>query len=177
MAYEENKTDRLRELSGSDFEIADHQPDIKGWEVFDASGDYIGDVEDLIFDTESLKVRYIITNLEDLENLSIGVHSSDDKKVLIPIGLLSLNESDNEVILTEALAANVGFLPIYARGEITPAQEVQIRDVLTGNLASNVTGEVYTQHPEGFYDHTHFDDKGYQRYQTGKDGLDKGEII
>lgn len=157
MAYEENKSDRLEELSGSDFEIADHQPDITGWEIFDAAGDYIGDVNDLIFDRASLKVRYIVAGIDD------EADADRDRKVLVPIGLVTLDEHEDEVILTTALSANIGFLPVYEKGLITPAHEVQIRDVLTGNLASNIPLTAYEQHPDDFYDHQHFDDKGYTR--------------
>lgn len=165
MPYQENKSNRLQELKGSDFEIAAHQPDIIGWEIFDAAGYYIGDVEDLIFDNQSLKVRYIVTDLDDLERPGItsSSDSKKDKKVLLPIGLVTLHETDDEVILKEEIAANIVFLPPYEKGMISPAHEVQIRDVLTGNIASNITEVPYEQHPDGFYDHNHFDDNGYRR--------------
>jgi len=154
MAYEENRNDRLEELSGSSFEIAENQPDITDWEIFDASGDYIGDVEDLIFDKESYKVRYIITELDE-RNTDV------ERLVLIPIGLVTLHENEDEVILTASVTANLAFLPTYEKGQLTPAHELQIRDVLSGNITGNISGAGYEQHPENFYDHTHFDDKGY----------------
>ena len=156
MAYEENKYDRLEELSGSSFEIAENQPDITDWEIFDASGDYIGDVEDLIFDKESLKVRYIVTELDE-RNTEV------ERSVLIPIGLATLHENEDEVILTVPLMTDLAFLPTYEKGSITPAHELQIRDVLSGNLTSTTAGSAYERHPDGFYEHTHFDDKGYLR--------------
>ena len=170
MGSEENKYDRLQELSGSDFEIADHQPDIKGWEILDSEGDYIGDVKDLIFDKESFKVRYIVTDLD-------GYELEEEKQVLIPIGLVTLHEKEDEVLLTQAISANLPLLPAYVEGNITPAQELQIRDVLTGTAEHVVEVMNYEQHQDDFYNHSHFDDNGYKRYNTGKDGLDKGEII
>jgi sporulation protein YlmC with PRC-barrel domain len=170
MAYEENRNDRLEELSGSNFEIAENQPDITDWEIFDASGDYIGDVEDLIFDSESYKVRYIITALSE-QNTEV------DRLVLLPIGLVTLQEKEEEVILSEAVSANLGFLPTYQQGQITPAHELQIRDVLTGNIAGNVSGTAYDRHPDDFYTHHHFDDKGYARKPKLKDGEEPGQII
>lgn len=154
MAYEENRIDRLEELSGSSFEIAENQPDIIDWEIFDASGDYIGDVEDLIFDRESYKVRYIVTELDE-RNTDV------ERLVLIPIGLVTLHQNEDEVILTESVAANLAFLPTYEKGHITPAHELQIRDVLTGNIAGHLSGVAYEDHPVDFYDHNHFDDKGF----------------
>ena len=170
MASEENKYDRLQELSGSDFEIADYQPDIKSWEIFDSAGDYIGDVKDLIFDKESRKVRYIITDLDIYD-------SDEDKQVLIPIGLVSLKEEEDEVILTEAISANLPLLPVYKKGLITPAEELQIRNVLTGSAEHVVDTMNYIQHQDDFYNHQHFNDRGYNRNPAGKDGLEPGQII
>lgn len=171
MALEENKDNHLQELSGSDFEIADQQTDITGWEIFDADGDYIGDVKDLLFDQESYKVRYIIADYEE------DLDADRSRLILIPIGLVTLHESDDEVILTSAIAVNIPFLPTYEKGKLRPAQEVEIRDVLTNNLANLEVNSSYEQHPDGFYDHSHFDDTGYKKYRTGRDGLDGGEII
>lgn len=171
MALEEKKYDRLHELSGSDFEIADQRPDITGWEIFDANGDYIGDVKDLIFDRESYKVRYIIADYEE------DLDADKSRLILLPIGLVTLHESDDEVILTEAIGANIPFLPSYEKGNITPALEAEIRDVLTNDHLNTIEESSYERHPEGFYDHSHFDDSGYKKYRTGRDGLNEGEII
>lgn len=170
MESEEIKYDRLQELSGSDFEIADDQPDITGWEIFDSAGDYIGDVEDVIFDKESYKVRYIITDLD-------GYELDQEKQVLIPIGLVTLHETDDEVLFTEAISANLPLLPAYETGKITPEQEVQIRNVLTGTAEQVVADMNYKQHQDEFYHHNHFNDRGYTRNPAGRDGLDKGEIM
>lgn len=93
MALEENKYDHLEELGGSDYEIVDGEPNIKGWEVKNASGQLIGEVDELLFDPQSRKVRYLVV---DLDSNKLGV--DDDKKVLIPIGIAELydgNEEDN----------------------------------------------------------------------------------
>jgi sporulation protein YlmC with PRC-barrel domain len=170
MSIEENKNKRLQELSGSDFEIADHQPDITGWEIFDSAGDYIGDVEDLIFDKESYKVRYIITNLE-------GYELDQEKQVLIPIGLVTLKEDEDEVLLTEAISAKLPLLPSYDNQRITPAEELLIRNVLVGSAEHVVEVMNEEQHKDEFYEHSHFNDRGYTRNPPGRDGHDKGQII
>jgi len=172
MDTEDNNTnDRLEELDGSDFEISDHQPDITGWEIYDSLGDYIGDVEDLIFDVEALKVRYIITKLE-------GYELDEEKRVLIPIGLVTLKEDKDEVLLTEAISSKLSFLPEYDGEQITARDELRIRDVLTGT-AEHVVEVMNYKHnaDDDFYNHTHFDDAGYNRNPPGKDGLEKGEIM
>lgn len=170
MELEENKRNRLQELSDSDFEIADNQPDIISWEIFDSAGDYIGDVEDLIFDTVSLKVRYIVSNLD-------GFELETEKLVLIPIGLITLNLNEDEVLLTEAISNNLPLLPAYEKGLVTPVQEIQIREVLTGTAEHVVEVMNSKQLDDEFYNHRHFDDQGYNKNPPGKDGHEKGEII
>lgn len=85
----EYKNDHLVKLSDSDYEIVDGEPDIEGWDVKNELGQKIGDVHDLLFDPQSRKVRYIIVDLDDNE-----LELDTDKKVLIPIGIAELYESD-----------------------------------------------------------------------------------
>ena len=56
----DKQSNRLQKLKGSDYEIADGEPDIQGWDINDSAGNKIGKVDDLIFDTQSRKVRYIV---------------------------------------------------------------------------------------------------------------------
>ena len=170
MSVEENKYKRLEELSGSDFEIADYQPDITGWEIFDSAGDYIGDVDDLIFDKESYKVRYLVTNLE-------GFDLDEEKQVLIPIGLVTLKEDEDEVLLTEAISSKLALLPKYDNQRITPSDELRIRNVLIGSAEHVVDVMNEEAHKDDFYSHSHFNDRGYTRNPPGKDGHDRGQII
>lgn len=85
MALEEKKYNHLIELGGSDYEIVDGEPDIRGWKVKNEAGQLLGKVDDLLFDPESQQVRYIIIDLHDAEFVI-----DEDKKVLAPIGLASL---------------------------------------------------------------------------------------
>jgi len=88
----ENRYGHLVELGGSDFEIADGEPNIKGWDVENQQGKKIGEVDELLFDPQSLKVRYLVVDLDDNE---LGVE--DDKKVLIPIGIAELHGDNRSV--------------------------------------------------------------------------------
>ncbi|TLU88689.1 DUF2382 domain-containing protein [Dyadobacter sediminis] len=148
-----NSADRMQELGGSAFEIADGQPDIKGWDVKDTAGNQIGEVEELIFDTQTRKVLYIIVDLDD-NKLEL-----DGGEVLVPIGLATLDEKEDEVVLAELTAQKLGALPRYEKGKITPATESQIRITFTGLAAAVAPGAAtYQSHPEGFYEHEHFND-------------------
>ena len=80
MALEDNKYDHLEELGGSDYEIVDGEPNIKGWSVKNSSGELIGEVDELLFDPQSRNVRYLVVDLKG-NKLDID----DQKKVLVPI--------------------------------------------------------------------------------------------
>lgn len=85
MTLEEKKYNHLIELGGSDYEIVDGEPDIRGWKVKNEAGQLLGKVDDLLFDPESQQVRYMIIDLHDADFVI-----DEDKKVLAPIGLASL---------------------------------------------------------------------------------------
>lgn len=161
---------RLEELSGSDFEIADHQPDITGWDIVDSAGYDIGEVEDLIFDKESRKVRYIVSNVHfEVEENS--------RLVLIPIGIVTLDEDDDEVIIPELSASYLPTLPEYKAGTIvSPAEELAIRYAFLGNGGLDITSEdPYTSHPDDFYTHEHFNEENFRRRNHPDRGTMPGE--
>jgi hypothetical protein len=45
------------------YRISEGDPDVRGWEVLGADGRMIGTVDDLLVDTEALRVRYLNVNL------------------------------------------------------------------------------------------------------------------
>ena len=91
MALNENTAfNHLEELGDSDYEIVDGEPNIKGWDVKNEQGKLIGDVDELLFDPQMRKVRYLIVDLDDNE-----LNLDKDKKVLIPIGVADLYDTDS----------------------------------------------------------------------------------
>lgn len=46
------------------YRISEGDPDVRGWEVLGADGRMIGTVDDLLVDTEALRVRYLDVNLD-----------------------------------------------------------------------------------------------------------------
>jgi sporulation protein YlmC with PRC-barrel domain len=101
---------RLQELDRSDFEITKGDPDIRGWDVKNATGQKIGEVEELILDAQQKKIRYMVVELDD-DDLEL----EDDKKVLIPIGLAELDKEDDDVILPSVTVDQLQALPAYDR--------------------------------------------------------------
>lgn len=173
-SHEHNNTAlRLEELSKSDFEIADHQPDILGWEVLVTDGEDLGEVEDLIFDREARKVRYLVVNLE-MDELE------DSRLVLIPIGVVSLDEDEDEVLIPAQLAPVLTTLPIYKPGTvISPAEELAIRYAFMGTEGTVLEGsDIYEAHPEDFYAHEHFSDSHFRkRHHSDRGTLGEGNHL
>jgi hypothetical protein len=158
MAYNEKENDynHLEELGGSDFEIAEGQPNIKGWEVKNSSGLNCGEVDELLFNPASRKVRYMVIDLDDNE-----LHLQS-RKVLIPIGMATLHNKEDYVTLSGITTEQLQELPDYHKGKVTPATESSIRNLLTGAGATGFaeSGQ-YTTHEEGFYDHDHFNEERF----------------
>jgi hypothetical protein len=81
MSSADNDYSKLEELSESDFEIVDGQPDIQGWDVRDSDNNKIGEVDELLFNPQSRKVRYVILHMEN-NDLDL-----EDGRVLVPMVL------------------------------------------------------------------------------------------
>ncbi|TSJ36461.1 DUF892 family protein [Mucilaginibacter corticis] len=157
MAFEEEENQpakrTLEELSNSDYEIREGEPDITGWNVVGSSGIKVGEVSDLLFDAQAQKVRYLIVELQASEEHEI---SDEDKRVLVPIGLAELSTDEETLTIPIGSAEELAGLPAYQTGELDPQDEVLIREVFGGSTAP------YEQ-PQ-FYAHEHFnDDKFYNR--------------
>jgi hypothetical protein len=157
---EDNKR-RLRELKGSDYKIVDEQPDIKGWTLYDSQHRKLGEVDDLLFDAEARKVRYIIADL-DGNDLDL-----DEKEVLIPIGIAELHESEDEVILPGVTASQLNALPEYNDRELTAADE---------NIIFAAFSDSETVTSSDRYNHAHFDDQRIYRNRNRATTMDESSI-
>lgn len=146
---------RLQELKRSDFDIVDGEPDIRGWDVKNAQGKKIGEVEELIVDAQQKKVRYMVVDLDDNE-----LDIDDDREVLIPIGLAQLHKEDDDVILPNVQVAQLGNLPDYDEDSLDETVEQQVCSVFgrTNDSMGITTGATTEQHHPDFYKHDYFND-------------------
>jgi uncharacterized protein (TIGR02271 family) len=96
----------LRDLP--DFEVADGDPDVRGWEVTGAGGRRIGKVDQLLVDRDAMKVRYLDVDLE-----------GDRRHVLVPVGYAVLDRDRSGVRVDGITAADLTALPAYAHGRLT----------------------------------------------------------
>ncbi len=153
------KNTRLLELGGSDYEIADGQPDIKGWDVKDQNGKRIGEVDELLFDPQTQRVYYMVVDLED------NVLDLEPRDVLIPIGIASLHEKDDDVVLPNVSVDTLRALPVYEKHNLTWDVENRTRHAFSGTLSSAQDSII----PESeFYKHDYYDDRNlYKNRSSG----------
>lgn len=118
----DDKLNRIVPLDQFDeFEVAEGDPDVRGWEVISSDGRKIGEVEELLVDTDAMKVRYLDVDLND------DLHeSSEDRHVLIPIGYARLDREDDQVLVEGLTEEKLRGIPAYNHEPITPEYESSV---------------------------------------------------
>lgn len=141
----------LEELKGSDYQIIDDEPNIQGWTIRDVSGKKVGKVRDMLFDTERLTVRYIISDLKDNElNL-------EAREVLLPLGRVALDTENKDVVLQRIQNVYLENSPGYAYGELNADYETGIYGLYRDD--STLPLEPYDR--STFYDNDNFNNEYY----------------
>lgn len=141
---------RLRELHGSGFEIVDGQPNIIGWTIKDSFDNRIGVVDDLLFDPDQQKVRYIIANLKD------NAFDLDKRKVIIPIGTAELHETNDDVIVPSITRWQLRALPTYSQ-QMTDYDERDIDTIFSTGAGTTTTSQDREwQKPSDFYNRSSY---------------------
>src|SRR5690349_63733 len=77
----------ISHLNGSDYRIANGEPDIRGWKVRSRDGRVIGKVKDLLINKAHRLAEYI----------EVEVDGEDDRRTILPISAAILNEGEDEV--------------------------------------------------------------------------------
>jgi hypothetical protein len=148
----------LKELHSSGYEMRDGEPDIRGWKVKNNLNREIGKVVELLFDVESLRVRYLIL---DLDGKPLNLISRD---VIIPIGLAALDKADKIVLLPEVTVGHLASLPEYKKGNLTIATEREVRNVFAPAEGVDYDDPDYFD-PKEFYNHKYFDEERIYQQQ------------
>lgn len=91
-----------------DVEVAEEDPDVRGWDVVTPDGRDIGEVKDLLVDTTSMKVRSLEIELE-------GSHFkwNDNRRVAIPVDAVRLDEDHDDVVIEGMAFDEIGRLQEY----------------------------------------------------------------
>ena len=150
---------RLEELKG--FQVAEGDPDIRGWEVRTPDDRKVGKVEELIVDPVERRVRYMEVKV-DRKALDID----DDRHILIPIGTARLKEDGHDVLIERLPAQGLAGVPAYKGGPITRDYETSLRNYYGASLV-DVPGDYYK---DDIYDDTRL-------YSTRGDAVNSGDSI
>ena len=175
---------RLNDLD--EYKVADGYPDPRGWDVKTADGQTVGKVDDLIVDTEAMRVRYVSVEVDR----SVGQMARDaatpgdqGTHTLLPIGSVELDDAEDDVLVNGYSLDQVAGLPRYAGGAggaITPDYESSLVDRHRGRAgvggavagAANVKDAVTGGHS---YDHEDYDDQRPFARRRGLTGAAQGE--
>lgn len=111
----DNNLSRLNHLD--DYEVADHDPDVRGWEVVSRDGLRLGKVDDLYVDVAARKVRYL-----DVELDSSYRGTGRDNHVMVPVASARVHERNDRVVLNGIEGTRFRDVPRYG-GNITPEYE------------------------------------------------------
>ncbi|UOR04355.1 PRC-barrel domain-containing protein [Hymenobacter aerilatus] len=138
---------RLRDLT--EFEVADGNPDVRGWSVRGGDGKKFGDVYELIVEVETLKVRYLDVELDT----SLQVDKWE-RHILLPIGAAAIDEDADNVFVPSLTLESVLDYPPYTEIQITREYEEAMLRSLKLALPQNTSGNFYDQpsyNDEQFY--------------------------
>lgn len=120
----EDKIYRLYRLDELDkYKVSDKDTDVRGFILLGGDGERLGKVDELIVDPEIEKVRYLDVKLDtDL------VIVDDNRHILLPIGVATLDEEHDNIIVRSLNRSNVKFIPPYRGEPITREYEQSLRD-------------------------------------------------
>ena len=122
---------RLRDLT--DFEVADGNPDVRGWTVRGNDGQALGTVFELIVEPEAMKVRYLDVELDS--HFNINEH---ENHILLPIGAASLDDDGDNVFVPALNVESVLKYPHYVEVQITREyEEAMLRALGKENAPTN----------------------------------------
>jgi photosynthetic reaction center H subunit len=149
--------ERVAHLSDlDDFEVADHDPDVRGWDVISADGRKIGEVEDLIVDTGAMKVRYL-----DVEVEKDYRADNDNRRILIPVGQARLHVDEDHVHVSSLSSTDVRTFPSHD-GRFDRSYEDTVHTRFGSGNAGAAGGT-----DKDYYSHANFDDDRFYGKRRG----------
>lgn len=137
---------RLEKWSEHQHAESIEEAEITGWTVVFDSGEVVGEVEELLFNPLSGKVRYLVLDLDD------ACVTVKCEKALIPIGLAEIHAAEDIVVLKGVGYGHLERLPAYAYQQVDDEMEIAIRLVF-GPTTHEEFAEPIT---DGFYEQDHF---------------------
>lgn len=159
-----NEMDRVVPLGQlDDFKVAEGDPDVRGWQVVASDGRKIGEVDELLIDTNAMKVRYLDVEVEN------GLMAEPDRHVLVPIGYARLDRGADRVMVDNIASTDLRTMPAYDQSAVTRDYETSLRNSFSGGAAATgaaaaaatSTHDTHDTHDADFYTHDSFDDNRF----------------
>lgn len=180
----DNKHSTLEYLSNlSKYKMADDDPDVRGWDVYDANDEKVGTVTGLLASPEREKIVYL--DVEPLEELLTeghnpfeaeheeGIHEYQDRegdiRMIIPVGVARVDRDRKVVVADGIQTAALKDYPTYRYREGLPVPadyEKQVRDRNSGVFRQNEGAPAEENEPD--YGTPDYDaDRFYGRKEKG----------
>jgi sporulation protein YlmC with PRC-barrel domain len=110
------------------FRLAKGAPNLKGWAVYGADNEKVGEVTQMLVDPVELKIRYLDVDVaDDLFGLK------DDRHVLVPLEAVELRERSQDVWVQGVSGAGIAALPGYLGGPVDPLLAQETDRVFAGS--------------------------------------------
>lgn len=161
----------LHELSK--YEVADDDPDVRGWSVVDGDGRSIGKVDNFLVSKEAKRVRYLDVEMNQevignehkpLETGKTGgtheyINKEGQNHLIIPIGMARLDTEHKNVLTDKINSSTFDKTKRLKKNEpVSPEYEVYVVEHFTGSD----TGYKNKRTDNTFYQQDAFD---YQNYR------------
>jgi len=152
------------------FELPKGEPDPRGWDVRATDDTKIGKVEDLLFDTQENRIRYIEVALAG----DVAKNIARDY-VLIPIGQARLDDDDDDVII-DLSSTELAGTPRYDRNKLSRDYETSLRSWFRErkhDAKDKVNTRSTADRDVGFYSSPEYDDRRFFARGRGSGAADR----
>ena len=172
---------RLENLD--DWKVHHDDTDIRKYTAKTSDGKTIGEVENLLVDTEAKKVRYVEVELEKdlpmIQKEAIGSYTErdGDRIVIVPVGLVQINKDQKSIDVTGLTRDHFRTYPRYTgRTHFGPDYERKVYDHLIGPAGDPAAKHIHDDDEQNtpavatgvdfdrsVYDSPYFRDSKYRR--------------
>lgn len=136
----------------SDYEVADNEPDVRGWDVYGEHGEKIGEIDDLIVDPKAMKVRYL--DVDAVDDLTTNDKS---RHMLIPIGSANIHETEDKVIIRGVTKEQLEACPTYKGCPLTTEFANKVQATFISNNPGYANPNPSSDYNEHYYAHPLYD--------------------
>jgi hypothetical protein len=172
MSENEKNLYYLEELS--DYEVATDYSDVRGWDVVDTNNRIIGKVDKLLVNKRAERVVYLDVEVDKAiiedgyqtfeKSTSEGIHgflnNEGDDHLIIPIGMATLDEANNQVISNQIDYDTFAKVSRFSKGStIDSKYEIKVFRDYTGDESSEISPS-----DQSFYDRKEFENTWKRKF-------------